>query len=194
MVASLDRWFKDEILSHEPALRRYIYRTWRNPDDLHDLLQEAYAKVYQAAQTARPRSPRAFLFTTVYHLIADRLRRERVVSIEAVADLESLNVLKDEISEERRVGSRQELKLLAEALDGLPTRCREVLWLRRVEAMPIKAIAALLGIEVVTVDKHLMRARRLLAESLLAAGVSGIGEIEVSPTSIDHDIHEQSGD
>lgn len=189
MREALDRWFKDEILTHEPALRRYILRTWRRPDDLHDLVQEAYAKVYQAAQVSRPRSPKAFLFTTTYHLIADRLRRERVVSIEAVADLESLNVSVDEISEERRVSARQELRMLSEALDRLPARCREVLWLRRVEALPIKIIAARLGVEVVTVDKHLMRARRLLTEYLEEAetgragrqdGASSIAEDEES--------------
>ncbi len=195
MGEALDRWFKEEVLAHEPSLRRYIQRTWRRPDDLHDLVQEAYAKVYQAAQVSRPRSPKAFLFTTAYHLIADRLRRERVVSIEAVADLESLNVLNDEISEERRVSARQELKILSDALDRLPTRCREVLWLRRVEALPIKVIAARLGIEVVTVDKHLMRARRLLAEYLNEADARGVGKQNGSSCAeADEDSREQSRD
>jgi len=195
MGEGLDRWFKEEVLPHEPALRRYIARTWRRPDDLHDLVQEAYAKVYQAAQVSRPRSAKAFLFTTAYHLIADRLRRERVVSIEAVADLESLNVSVDEISEERRVSARQELKILSDALDRLPTRCREVLWLRRVEALPIKVIAARLGIEVVTVDKHLMRARRLLAEYLNEAEASGEGKLDgASSERDDEETCEQSRD
>jgi RNA polymerase sigma factor (sigma-70 family) len=194
MEEGLDRWFKEEVLAHEPALRRYILRTWRRPDDLHDLVQEAYARVYQAAQVSRPRSAKAFLFTTTYHLIADRLRRERVVSIEAVADLESLNVSVDEISEERRVSARQELKILSEALDRLPARCREVLWLRRVEALPIKVVAARLGIEVVTVDKHLMRARRLLTEYLSEADAGETNRQNGSPSIEEDESCEQSRD
>jgi len=195
MGDSLDDWFKQEVIPHELALKRFILRIWRRPDDVHDVLQETYAKVYQAALTSRPRAPKAFLFTTVHHLVADRLRRERVVSIDAVADLESLNVSIDEISEERRVSARQELKVLAEAIDRLPTRCRQVLWLRRVEALPIKVIAERLGIEVVTVDKHLMRARRLLAAYLSAPDTSGTKTSEGASSTIDDgNTSEQSRD
>lgn len=170
MTTPLDTWFKQEITVHEAALKRFIRRRlWHHPDDLHDIIQETYAKIYQAAQSALPKAPKAFLFTTAYHLLADRLRHKRVVSIEAVADLEALNVSIDEISEERRLSAREELKLLARAIDRLPTRCREVFWLRRIEELPIKAIAERLGIEVRTVDKHLMRARKLLAEYLSAS-------------------------
>src|SRR5262245_494527 len=145
MPESLDAWFKREILAHEPALMRYLTRVWPRKEEVPDLRQETYARVYEAALTSRPTSPRSFLFTTARHLMTDRLRHERVVSIEAVGDIEALNVLSDEISTEQRVSAREELKRLAQALDSLPPRCRTVVWLRRVEGLSQKEVAARLG-------------------------------------------------
>src|SRR3546814_8946980 len=95
---------------------------------------------------SRPTSPRAFLFTTTRHLVTDRLRRGRVVSIEPVGDPAALNVLFDEVSPERRLDAHQILHRLGAAFDRLPPRCREVVWLRRVEELPQKEVAARLGI------------------------------------------------
>src|SRR5712671_3045436 len=101
MQESLDAWFKREILAHEAALLRYLARVWPRKDEIYDLRQETYARVYQAATASRPSSARSFLFTTAHHLMADRVRRERVVSIEAVGDLEALDVSVEEISVEQ---------------------------------------------------------------------------------------------
>lgn len=164
MDDTLDAWFAREVLVHEEALVAYLRRSWSQRDDVHDLRQETYVRVYEAAARARPASPKAFMFTTARHLMADRLRRGRVVSIEAVGDLDALHVLVDEISPERRLDARQVLRRLAEAFDRLPDRCREVVWLRRIEELPQKAVAARLGINEKTVEKHLAKGMRLMAD------------------------------
>lgn len=167
MPTELDDWFVREILVHERALALFLQRNWPHRDELHDLRQEAYARVYEAASRSRPAAPKAFLFATARHLMTDRLRRSRVVSIEPVGDFESSNVyLIDEVSPERWAGNRQALVRLAEALDRLPDRCREVVWLRRVEELPQKGVAERLGISEKTVEKHLAKGMRLLADYL----------------------------
>lgn len=161
---SLDNWFIREILAHEGALMRYLMRSWYRRDDIHDLRQEIYIRVYEAAAKARPTMPKSFLFTTARHLMTDRLRRGRVVSIDAVGDIDALNVLIDELSPERRLGARQELKQLTEAFDRLPDRCREVVWLRRVEELSQKEVAARMGIGEKTVEKQVAKGMRLIAD------------------------------
>ena len=163
MDDSLDDWFAREILVHEGALVAFLHRAWPNRAEIHDLRQEAYVRVYEAAGKSRPTAPRAFLFTTARHLITDRLRRGRVVSIEPVGDLEALNVLIDEVSPERRLDAHQILHRLAAAFDRLPPRCREVVWLRRVEELPQKEVAARLGISEKTVEKQVAKGVRLMA-------------------------------
>jgi len=167
MPTDFDDWFVREILVHERALAQYLQRCWPHRDDLHDLRQEVYARVYEAAARNRPASPQAFLFTTARHLMTDLARRARVVSIEPVGDFELSNVhVVDEMSPERWTGARQALKRLADALDRLPDRCREVVWLRRVEELPQKDVAQRMGISGKTVEKQLAKGMRLIADHL----------------------------
>jgi RNA polymerase sigma-70 factor (ECF subfamily) len=168
MHASLDHWFVTQVLTHEAALVRYLHRHWPQPDDIPDLRQELYARVYEAAAKTLPLQPKAFLFTSARHLMTDRLRRNKVVSIEPMGDFDPSHVLIDEVTPERWSGGRQSLKQLAAAFDGLPDRCREVVWLRRVEELSQKDVAKRLGISEKTVEKHIAKGMRLLADALSA--------------------------
>jgi RNA polymerase sigma factor (sigma-70 family) len=176
MGEPLDTWFKREILSHEEILVRFISRVWPRRDEIADIRQESYARIYESARQTRPRAPKAFLFATARHLMADRIRRERIVSIRAGGENEYLNVLVDEISPEQRVGAHQELARLAQAFDRLSAKCREVMWLRRVQELPQKQVAERLGITEKTIEKHLRTGTRQLAhymrENALPSGTS----------------------
>jgi len=166
MTESLDSWFKREVLPHESGLRRYLTRVWPRADEVPDLCQETLARVYEAACVTRPQSVRSFTFTTAHNLILDRIRRERVVSIEAIEDVDALNVLVDEISPERRVSARQELKRLVRGFDCLPPRCRQILWMRRVLDISQKDVAKRLGIQEKAVEKQVAKGGRMLTDWL----------------------------
>ena len=56
MTDPLDAWFAREILAHEAVLMQYLRRSWSRRDELHDLRQETYVRVYEAAAKARPLS------------------------------------------------------------------------------------------------------------------------------------------
>jgi RNA polymerase sigma-70 factor (ECF subfamily) len=186
MSRALDRWFAEEVLVHEESLMRFLARSWPHPHELDDIRQETYVRVYEAAAKALPQATKSFLFTTARHLMIDRVRRQRVVSIEAVGglgELDDLNVLIDEPSSETRASARQELRRLAAALDGLPSRCRDVVWLRRVEDLPQKEVARKLGLTEKSVEKALARGVELLARSVLARGSGGTKQNE---HEIDH--------
>lgn len=168
MNEALNDWFAREILVHEASLVRYLARTWPNRDEIHDLRQETYIRVYEAAQKALPYAAKSFLFTTARHLMADRLRRGRIVSMEAVGDLEDLHVPGSEASPEQRLNARQELMQLARAFSILPPKCREVVWLRRVDELSQKEVASRLSISEKTVESHVMKGTRLLADALFS--------------------------
>ena len=159
----LDDWFVREILVHEAPLVRFLVRCWPQRDEVADLRQEVYARVYESAARELPRQPKAFLFATARHLVADRVRRNKVVSIEPMGDFEPSSVLVDEVSPERWCGGRQRLARLAAAFDRLPDRCRQVVWLRRVEQLSQREVAQRLGISEKTVEKHIAKGMRLIA-------------------------------
>jgi RNA polymerase sigma-70 factor (ECF subfamily) len=166
MSSELDAWFAHNILPHEAALMRYLRRVCRGSADVPDIRQDVYVRVYESAAKNRPEMPKAFLFATARNLITDRARRNRIVSIDYAQDLDSLNVLIDNLSPEQRLSARQELGRLAEALDDLSTPCREVIWLRRVEGLSQREAAQRLGMLEGTLESHLCRGLRALADAL----------------------------
>jgi RNA polymerase sigma-70 factor (ECF subfamily) len=177
---SLDNWFKREILVHEAVLLRYLKRVWPRPDEVHDLRQEVYVRVYEAARKARPSTPRAFIFATARNLITDRLRRGRVVRIEAVGDPDVLNVVIDELSPERRLSAWQELKRVTRAFNRLPPRCREIVWLKKVDDLSMREVASQLGVSVRTVENQVLRGMRLLVDSVYGSEPpQGQGDAEI---------------
>ena len=177
-----DTWFVRAILAHEQALMRFLHRNWRDYDEVGDLRQEIYVRVYEAAMRQPPDSPKSFLFATARNLLADRVRRQRIVSITAVGDLEQLNVLQDELEPARWLGGREALARLARALDRLPHRCREVVWLRRVEDLPQKEIARRLGISEKTVEKHIAKGTRMMADHFYGGSEAGAKRDETQKT------------
>lgn len=165
---SLNLWFAREVLVHEAALLRYLARVWPNRHDIHDLRQDVYIRVYEAAKLSPPTSAKAFLFSTARNLLIDRVRRSRIVTIKSVGDFAELNVLTEEITPERQFTAGQELERLARAFRRLPPREREVIWLRRVDELPQKEVARRLGISEKTVETHLRRAVQTMASSLFS--------------------------
>jgi len=178
MADGLDAWFKSEVLIHEGILVRFLARVWPRRDDHADLRQETYVRVYEAALQARPQNPKAFLFSVVRHVMIDRRRRERIVSIQSAGDNDFSNDLAEEKTPERWVGARQEFARLANAFDRLPPRCREVVWMRRVQDLSQKEVARRMGISVKTVEYHISMGGRLLAQYMQEPKSDGEGERE----------------
>jgi RNA polymerase sigma factor (sigma-70 family) len=164
--ADLRAWFIAEVLPLEAALMQFLQHNWRNKNDLADLRQDVYVRVYEAAKKEIPHPAKPFVFTIARNLIIDRVRHERVIPIEAVADLNALGAAKDEPGPDRIVVARDELRRLQAALDHLPPRAREVVTLRRIEGMPRREIAARMGITEDTVAEHLSSGMRALANLL----------------------------
>ncbi len=182
---SLEAWFAREVLPLEGALTRYLARSRVRLADIEDVRNDVYVRVLQAVEQARPTSARSFLFTTARNLIIDRARRGRIVPIQRLPETEISNVLIDEVSPERRTTGLQQLQFVARLVDALPRRCREVLWMRRVEGISARDAGVALGIDSKTVDRHLCRALQLLTSRMNGEG---------SQDSTDKDAETASGE
>jgi RNA polymerase sigma factor (sigma-70 family) len=185
---SLDDWFEAEVLRHEVALTQFLRRCWPNQDDVPDLRQEVYVRVYESAARQRPDSPRAFLLATARNLVLDRVRRERIVSIELTQDFDSPSVLVEGISPEQRVNARQELRRLYQAIDQLSANCRAVVWLRRVDGLSQREVAQKLGMQEGTVASHLARGLKVLTKVVLGNDIERVahGEAKGGSSESEH--------
>ncbi len=166
-----DRWFAEHVQPHEAALRAWLRARYPAIDDVDDLVQESLARVARARATIRAGGAKAFLFTTARNLALDQLRRRAVVSIEPLAEIETLSVYDEAPSAAEAAARHQELEILTLAIQSLPDRCRQVLTLRKIYGLPQKEIAAQLGISEHTVEAQVGIGVRRCAEFLARHGL-----------------------
>lgn len=162
-------WFIREVLPLEPALMQYLRRNWRRRDDIADLRNDIYVQVFEAALKKLPEKPKQFVVITARNLLIDRLRRERIVAMEAMADLDALEGAADTPGPERVAIARDELRLLQRAMERLPRRTQEIIVMRRVEGLSRAEISVRIGISQETVSAHVTDGMRALTEMLFGA-------------------------
>jgi RNA polymerase sigma factor (sigma-70 family) len=165
-ASALKEWFVREVLPLEAALVQYLQHSCRDANEVADLRQDVYVRVYEAARKQIPRPARPFVFTVARNLLINRVRRERIVTIESVVDLDALDVAIDTPGPDRSAIAREELRRLQIAIDHLPPRCREAVVLGRIEGLSGQEIAQRMGISEAAVSKHLATGMFALANIL----------------------------
>lgn len=153
-------WLARNILPFEPALRRWLQGNMSVPADVDDIIQEAYARLSSLESVAAIQNPKAYFFQTAISIIRQEMRRARIVTIEAVTDLDRLEVAANDPLPDQYAEVRQDLHRVMEAIEALPQRCREAFVLRRVHGMSQREIAEKLQISENTVEKHIGRGLR----------------------------------
>jgi len=158
-------WVGSEVLPHEADLRVRLKRTMPI-DDVEDVIQEAYCRISRLDDVSHIRSGRAYLFTTAKMLVLERIRRSRVVSIEAVTEIDTLAIFGEEPSPERIAGGRRELARVRALIDGLPERCRRIFELRKVEGLSQREVAEAMGVPEYTVENDVARGLKLILKAI----------------------------
>lgn len=166
------RWFIEEVHPHEPTLRAYLRRKFPRLTDVDDVVQESYLKILRAKMDGKLRSARGFLFTAARNAALDIFRRRRAAPFDECDDDAQWQVLEGGAGAAEAASRGQELDLLAEAIESLPTRCRQVLKLRKIYGLSHREIAERLGIAERTVNVQVGHGVRRCAEFLRARGVA----------------------
>jgi RNA polymerase sigma-70 factor (ECF subfamily) len=164
------RWVAAMVMPHEPAVRRWLARSRIPADQIDDLIQDAYCRFAGLASVDAIEKPGAYFFRIVRNQIAENIRRDRVVRIETVTELDALPVLSEEPSAERIFIARRELAEVIRLIDSLPDRCREVIRLRKIEGLSQKQIAGRLGVTESIVENDVAKGMRLISNSLSDRG------------------------
>jgi len=166
------QWIADHILPWEAEVRRWLARYTRTlrADDIDDLIQESYARLWSADFT-RIRDGRAFLYSVVRNALQDQLRRARVVRFESVADIDALDV-DGAPGPERWVSAHQQYEQLLRVLEKLTPQRRAVFQLRKFEGLSVREIGRKLGIAEKTAENLLGLAQAQVMKALFAEEVA----------------------
>ncbi len=146
------RWFVEEVLPHEAALRAWLRARFPVVTDADDLVQETYARLMQAHATGPIACPRAFLFVTARNLALNHLRHQRIERPEGAAEIDALSVADERVGIPEALAHAEDFQILIRAIESLPERCRQVVTLRKIYGLSQKEAAERLGISEHTVE------------------------------------------
>ena len=163
-------WVAREVMPHEPAVRAWLSGRMVGEADADDLVQEAYCRMSALESFDQIDRPDGYFFQTVRNLMLSRVRRQRVVRIDSVAELAGLAGADDRPSPEGVAGDRREYERVRKLVDLLPERCRKIFEMRRMEGMSQREIAARFGISEMVVENESSRGLRLIVEGLREQG------------------------
>lgn len=165
-----DRIAADRLVrDHDRWIRSVIFGVTGRADVVDDVAQQVWAQVFERLTSLEnPDKLKAWLATIARNAALDAsmaARRRRVLSGEAAADVADQTETRDRNPAVRVVGGELHA-LLMDAVQALPALYREPFVLRHLEGWSYAEIAAVLGIAAESVETRLVRARRLLKESL----------------------------
>lgn len=166
-------WVSANVIPFEAELRVRLRRLCNGPAEVDDLIQDVYHRILQAGSLDHILEPRAFLMQTAKNILIDRYRRDAIVRIDAVANLDELNLADPVSSTERIALGRAELKWALGLVASLPERCRNVFSARKIYGMSQHETAESLGITENVVEKEMTRGMRMLAELVKTDGIRG---------------------
>lgn len=169
------RWIAAHILPYEAEVRGWLRRHMHSlgSADVDDIVQEAYSRLW-LADFSRIANGRSYFYTVVRNLLTEQARRARIIPMERMGEIDSLNIISSEPEPERRVSARQELERLQRVVEALPTQCRRAFELQKFDGLSQREIAAQMNIAEKTVEKHLAKAlARVVAAMTSEAPVPG---------------------
>jgi RNA polymerase sigma factor (sigma-70 family) len=166
-------------------VRAWLKRWTGRDQDIDDVIQEAYCRLAAMDDVTHVGNGRAYLFQTTRNIVLEQVRRSKITRIDNVTDLGSLSIVDEAPAPDRIVAGARELQRVAQLIERLPLKCRQVFILRRVHGVSQREIARMLGITQSAVEKQAARGLRLI--------VSGIEGDEILEDSAG-DVGERSRD
>ena len=140
-------------------------------DDAEDVLHEAFARFLKSYANRAVINPLALMGRVAMNIIRDGARSEAFRRRLLGGEIEPICSAPPPPDPEASLAGRQGMRQLRDAIDRLPTRCREVFLLHRVEGLPQAEVARILGISRSAVEKQLMRANGRLRVELAGWGI-----------------------
>jgi RNA polymerase sigma-70 factor (ECF subfamily) len=162
LLARFDARFRGPLMSF--FLRRVGDRA-----EAEDLTQDVFIRLAGVTQREQIDDPDALVFKIAANLLRDRGRRNATRAVAQLAEMDDhlVSTLTREFLEdrtpERVLLARLEMVDVLKALDELGERTKDIYVLFRLESMKQREIAALHGLTVKSVEKHVMRATLHLA-------------------------------
>lgn len=161
-----ERAFEQLVGRYQQAVFNTIYRYTGNREDVQDLAQEVFIKVWQNAAKFKGRSRfSTWLYRIVVNHCLNYRRKHRRPHVSLDEMVEQGNI-PDPLIVKPDPEQRRKVELVRRAIDELPERQRMALILAQFEERSYAEIAQIMKVSVSSVESLIFRARRALRERL----------------------------
>jgi RNA polymerase sigma-70 factor, ECF subfamily len=164
--------FESLVRRYQRQVANMIYLTMGNRDDVDDIAQEVFIRVYRSLSKFKfDASFFSWLYRITMNLCIDEIRKRkirRVLSLDYLTEdtLEKNRKNKDYIVASDSVLTEEKQHVIQSALQRLTPEHREVLVLREYQDLAYNEIAEMLGIRLEAVKSRIFRARMELKKLL----------------------------
>jgi RNA polymerase sigma-70 factor (ECF subfamily) len=157
IAADSGNGFEQLVAEHQQMVQRVAYRLLGRLEDAQDAAQEVFLRLFRNRDRIGVADPKAWLYRVTVNVCNDQHRRRKVVI--------QMMELRDPVPDPERLLSLEERKrLLMEGIATLPERERTAIVLRDIEGLSTAEVAAILGVEEVTVRSQASSGRLKLAK------------------------------
>lgn len=160
-------------------LQKYLRTYLSSDEDIEDVIQDTYLRIYGIQDYTSVESPKALLITIAHNLAVELGRRRSSRATDAVADVDALGVSSDMPQLEEQLDARRRFEAFCLAVDSLPPICRRVFVLRKVYKLSQAEISAVLGISQSTIEKHVVKGMVRCRDHLRSSGLSPEGAAQL---------------
>jgi RNA polymerase sigma-70 factor, ECF subfamily len=160
--------FNQLVLRYQHLVYNFLYRLAPHWDDLDDLAQEVFIKVYASLKNLHEQAHfKSWLYRIAVSVYVDEQRRRQKRERRFIADEQVLNAQTDPDANPGQDLERRELQTcLQEAISQLPEEYRLAIVLREIQELSYEEIAVALKCSSGTVRSRIFRGRQLLQQML----------------------------
>lgn len=167
-VQAFDAFLHDQ----HGGLLQFLRMRTPSEEDAKDAAQESLMRLLRYRETEPESSWKPLLYRIAINVVSEQFRRNGARQSGKHVPLEGLELPSQAPLQEEMIARAQGEAWLRAAILALPTRCRQVYLLSRMQGMTYPQIAQHCGISVKTVEKHISQALATLCDR------AGVGDAD----------------
>lgn len=157
-----ERSFRLFVESYSDDLLYYACYLVSSREEAEEIVSDVFLDVWKRrSHLSEIQDMKAWLLTLVHNRSISCLRQRARVPDSVLLEDVGANALPSDLqTPDEHLISREEIARINRVINQFPPRCRQVFVLAKIEKLPYKEIARMLGISVKTIDNHIASALR----------------------------------
>ena len=146
----------------QPSLINYAYYLTRSSEDSVELVNDVFLSVWNKRNRLKLDSNlKTYLYTAVKNRSINHIKKNKLV---IVFD-EQIDTLSD-FEADHSLLEKEQLIIIQQIMNDLPSKCKQVFAMSRIDQLSNKEIASLLDISIKTVEAQITKALKIFRKKL----------------------------